>query len=94
VFEQFPNQRITERRRSLRDAAIALISVVAGVGEALKKGHLDWVTLGWGLVFLLSVRGYWVGRHEDPWNPPDVDGKERHYGALAQVQVKERRAGL
>ncbi len=95
MFEQFPNRRITERRRSLRDAAIALISVVAGVGEALKKGHLDWVTLGLGAGFSsLSVRGYWVGRHEDPWNPPDVDGKERHYGALAQVQVKERRAGL
>jgi hypothetical protein len=43
---------------------------------------VDWGTLGWAIVFVLSLHSYWKGRDEDPWNPPDVDGKERHYGAL------------
>jgi hypothetical protein len=82
VFDQIPNQRITQRRESLKDAVIAVISFGLGVTQALRNGRLDWGTLGWGVVFVLSAHGYWKGRHEDPWNPPDADGKERHYGAL------------
>ena len=82
MFEEFPNRRITQRRESLKSAAIALISLVSGGSEAFRKGRLDWGTLGWAIVFVLSLHSYWKGRHEDPWNPPDADGKERHYGAL------------
>jgi hypothetical protein len=70
LFDEMPNRRITQRRQSLKDALIAAISVVAGGSEALRKGRLDWETLGWAVVFILSVVGYWKGRHEDPRNPP------------------------
>src|ERR1700690_1485233 len=87
MFEQIPNRRITQRRESLKSAVIALISLVAGASDAFRKGRLDWGTLGWAIVFVLSLHSYWKGRHEDPWNPPEVDRKERHYGALERVDL-------
>ena len=83
MFNQSPNRRITQRRTDLKDALVAAICLGAGATEAIRKGHIDWETLIWAVVFVLSVAGYWKARHEDPWNPPDLDGKERHYGALA-----------
>lgn len=82
MFDQIPNRRITERRQAFKDALIAAISLAAGGTEAIRKGHIDWETWMWAIVFILSVAGYWKRRHEEPWNPPDVDGKKRHYGAL------------
>jgi len=73
MFDEMPNRRITQRRRELRDALIAAISLFAGGTEAFRKGRLDWETVGWAVVFVLSVLGYWKGRHEDPWNPPNQD---------------------
>jgi hypothetical protein len=70
MFDEMPNPRITRRRKSLRDALVALTGVAGGVTAAMQKGHLDWETLGWGLLLILGVYGYWSGRHEDPWNPP------------------------
>jgi hypothetical protein len=70
MFEEMPNRRITERRKSLKDALIAAISLFVGTAQALRKGRLDWETLGWAAVFILSILGYWKGKHEDPWNPP------------------------
>lgn len=82
MFDQVPNRRITARRQSFKDALIAVISLMVGVGEVLRKGRVDWEMLGWAVVFILSAHSYWKGRHADPWNPPDVDAKERYYGAL------------
>jgi len=76
MFDEMPNRRITRRRESLKDALVAAISVAFGATEAFRKGRLDWETLGWATVFTLSVIGYWKGRHDDPWNPPDKDLKE------------------
>jgi hypothetical protein len=84
MFDEVPNRRITQRRQSLKDALVATICLVAGGGEAIHSGRIGWNTLFWAIVFILSVSNYWRGRHEDPWDPPDVDGKERHYGALDQ----------
>jgi len=75
MFEETPNRRITERRKSLRDALIAAISLFVGTAQVFRKGRLDWETLGWTAVFVLSILGYWKERHQDPWNPP-VDGSE------------------
>jgi len=66
---------------------IAAWSFAFGCAEAIRRGRLGWETLGWAVVFVLSLRSYWKGRHEDPWNPPDEDGKERHYGALERPEV-------
>ena len=93
MFDQVPNRRITERRSELKDALVAAICLGAGVTEAVRKGHVDWETLTWAVVFILSVVGYSKKRHEDPWNPPDVDGKERHYGALERADVSPTRLG-
>jgi hypothetical protein len=73
MFDEMPNRRITQRRHELTDALIAAISLVAGGERAFRKGRLDWETLGWAAVFVLSILGYWKGRHEDPWNPPTQD---------------------
>jgi hypothetical protein len=93
LFDQFPNRRITERRESLKSAAIALISLIAGGSDVFRKGRLDWGTLGWAFVFILSLHSYWKGRHEDPWNPPDLDGKQRHYGALERTDASPTEPG-
>jgi len=87
LFNQIPNRRITRRRQNLKDAVIAAISLVGGGFDALHKGRVGWGTLGWAVVFGLSIMGYWRGRHQDPWDPPDEDGKERHYGALERSEV-------
>ena len=89
MFDQIPNRRITNRRQSFKDAVVAAISLVLGGTEAFRKAKIDWETLGWAVIFILSVWGYWRGRHEDPWHPPDVDGKERHYGALEPQTSRE-----
>jgi len=85
LFDQVPNRRITDRREALKSAVIALISFAAGASEAFQKGRIGWGTLVWGIVFVLSAHSYWKARHEDPWNPPDADGKKRHYGALEKT---------
>lgn len=91
MFDQIPNRRITQRRQNLRDALIAAVSLVAGASEAYRKGF-DWNMLLWAAIFILSVLGYWQGRHEDPWNPPDADGKERYYGALEPTDASPTRS--
>ena len=85
MFDQIPNQPITEPRSGLKDALVAAICLAAGGVEAVKKDHIGWETLMWAVVFVLSIVGYWKRRHDDPWNPPDLDGKERHYGALEPI---------
>ena len=87
MFDQVPNRRITQRRQDLKDAMVAAVSLVAGTSEAFRQGRLGWNTLFWAIIFILGVWGYWRGRHEDPWDPPDIDGKERHYGALERADV-------
>lgn len=82
MFDQIPNRRITQRRQNLKNAPLAAVSLVAAVSEASHRGRMDRNTFFWSLVFVLSVSGYWKGRHEDPWNPPDVDAKGWHDGAL------------
>ena len=76
MFEEVPNRRITQRRRSLKDALVAGVSLFAGAAEAVHKGRIDWTTVLWAIVFILSIFGYWNGRHEDPWNPPEEDVKK------------------
>ena len=87
MFNQVPNRRITARRESMKSALIAACSVTFGGKEVWRTGRVSWETLGWAVVFVLSIHSYWKGRHEDPWNPPDEDGKERHYGPLERVDV-------
>ena len=87
MFDQVPNRRITQRRTGLKDALVALVCVAAGGAEAISTKHVGRETWMWAIVFVLSVASYWRNRHEDPWNPPDADGKERHYGALGQAET-------
>ncbi len=96
MFDQVPNRRVPERRSELKDALVAVICLGAGATEAIRRGHVDWETLGWAVVFVLSIMGYWRRRHYDPWNPPDVDGRQRHYGALepANVSSTQRASGI
>ena len=82
MFDQIPNRRMTQRRDSFKSALISIWSVLFGSVEVWRTGRIGWETLGWTVVFVLSVHTYWKARHEDPWNPPDEDGMERHYGAL------------
>jgi hypothetical protein len=89
MFDQIPNRRITQRRQSLKHALIAAWSLAFAIGDVWRAGRIGWGTLGWAVVFILSVHSYWKGRHEDPWNPPDEDGRVRHYGALERADVSE-----
>lgn len=73
MFDQIPNRRITERRASFKDALVAIVCVAAGATEAFRKGGLDWETVVWTVIFILSVHSYWSRRHDEPWNPPLKD---------------------
>jgi hypothetical protein len=76
MFDEFPNRRITERRTALKDALIAIISLVVGGTQALRSGRVDWETLAWGVVFVISVIDYSRRRHSDPWSPPLKDSPQ------------------
>jgi hypothetical protein len=76
MFDEVPSRRITQRRTALRDALVAAIGVVGGAVEFLRKGKVDWETIGWTLVFLAGVYTYWKKRHKDPWWPPLEDAPE------------------
>ena len=87
MFDQVPNRRITARREALNSALIAACSFAFGGVEIWRAGRISWETLGWAVVFVLSIHSYWKGRHEDPWNPPDEDGRKRRFEALGQADV-------
>ncbi len=66
---------------------IAGISLSAGSARAFSRGRWDWETLGWAAVFILSIFGYWKGRHEDPWNPP---GRESEPQPVSEFKMESK----
>ena len=62
MFAEIPSRRISERRKALGHALLALSGVVAGYGEFVRNGHVNWETLIALFMFATGIYSFWKGR--------------------------------